>query len=82
MFMFYKIGNDYYVLVGNRYMQVEFKVNGEELNAVPTGKSVERTNEVHAIEQPFNEEFKKQFTRKREPERDGMKERSRFGRDR
>ena len=54
-------------------MQVEFKVNGEELNAVPTGKAVERTSEVHAIEQPFDEEFKKQFTRKREPERDGMK---------
>ena len=31
MFMFYKIENDYYVLVGNKYMQVKFKVDGKEL---------------------------------------------------
>ena len=82
MFMFYKIENDYYVLVGNKYMQVKFNVDGEEINPVPTGKYIERNSSVRAEEYPFNEDFKKQFTRRREPERDEIKERSRFGRDR
>lgn len=82
MFMFYKIKDDYYVLVGNKYMQVKFKVDGEEINSVPTGEFLERNSSVKAEECPFNEDFKKQITRRRELERDEIKERSRFGRDR
>lgn len=82
MFMFYKIGNDYYVLVGNKYMQVKFKIDGEEINAVPTGKSVEKNSAEKVQAYQFNEDFKKQLTHKEEPKIDEYKQRSRFGRDR
>lgn len=82
MFMFYKINNDYYVLVGNKYMQVEFKINGEEINAIPTGKELERSSDLKVESYEFNDDFKKKLTHKKEPERDESKERSRFGRDR
>ena len=82
MFMFYKIGNNYYVLVGNKYMQVEFKIDKEEINAVPTGKSIERDKAIGVKAYQFNEDFKKQLTHKEEPEIDEHKQRSRFGRDR
>lgn len=82
MFMFYKIDNNYYVLVGNKYMQVEFKIDGEEINAIPTGKSIEKDKAIGVKSYQFNEDFKKQLTHKEEPKTDEYKQHSRFGRDR
>lgn len=82
MFMFYKIKDDYYVLVGNKYMQVKFKVDGEEINSVPTGEFLERNSSVKAEECPFNEDFKKQITRNGKLGRDETQNLSHFGRDR
>lgn len=80
--MFYKIDNSYYVLVGNKYMQVEFKVDGEEINAIPTGKELERNGDLKVESQEFDESFKRTLTQKKSPTQDENKEHSRFGRER
>lgn len=83
MFMFYKIDNDYYILVGSKYMQVKFETKGKEINAVPTGKEIERNPSIKVVSQPFDEEFKKQVNKKQEETNiSENKERPRFGRDR
>lgn len=87
MFMFYKINNDYYVLVGNKYVQVRFEVQGDDVNAVPLNKKIERDINVNAIAQPFNDDFKKQIINRNKPkiilgedDENDRKGRNRFGR--
>ena len=71
MIMFYKINDKYYVLVGNKYMEVEFTVENGEVQAKPSnGAYVERTANVNAIPQPFDEDFKDKIKSKgKEPEK-------------
>lgn len=78
--MFYKIDNDYYVLVGDKYMQVKFSVDGEELNSTPTGKELERNTVKNVKPQPFDDDFKKQFIDKKYSNKEDTKSRYRFGR--
>lgn len=87
MFMFYKIDNDYYVLVGNKYVQVKFEINGDDVNAIPLNKKIERDINVEATSQPFNDDFKKQIINKNKPKviieeknEDDHRGRNRFGR--
>lgn len=87
MFMFYKINNDYYVLVGNKYVQVRFEVQGDDVNAVPLDKKIERDINVNAVAQPFNDDFKKQIINRNKPkiilgedDENDRKGRNRFGR--
>ena len=59
MIMFYKIKDNYYVLVGNKYMEVKFTVENGDVQATPNnGKYIERSSNVNAIPQPFDEDFK------------------------
>lgn len=87
--MFYKIDDNYYVLVGNKYVQVKFEVKDGDINPVPLDKKIERDAHTKAIAQPFNEEFKKSIINKNKPQRslenkeendDEPRSRSRFGR--
>ena len=65
MIMFYKIKDNYYVLVGNKYMEVKFTVENGEVQATPSnGSYIERNNTVNAIPQPFDEEFKNKIKNK------------------
>lgn len=87
MFMFYKIDNDYYVLVGNKYVQVKFEVKDNDVNAIPLNKKIERNASIKAIAQPFNDDFKKQIINKNKPKiileddkESEHKNRPRFGR--
>lgn len=65
MIMFYKIKDNYYVLVGNKYMEVKFTVENGEVQAAPSnGSYIERNNTVNAIPQPFDEEFKNKIKNK------------------
>lgn len=65
MIMFYKINDNYYVLVGNKYMEVKFTVENGEVQATPkNGKYIERSSKVNAIPQPFDEEFRKKLKNK------------------
>lgn len=58
MIMFYKIKDNYYVLVGNKYIEVKFTVKNGEVQASPiNGKYIERSQNIEAKPQPFNEEF-------------------------
>ena len=69
MIMFYKINDKYYVLVGNKYMEVEFIIENGEVQAKPSnGRYIERTTNVNAIPQPFDEDFQKKIKNK-EPEK-------------
>jgi len=93
MFMFYEINKDYYVLVGRKYIKVDFKVEGDEINAIPTKEFIEKDNNVKAIPKSFNDEFKKEIINMKKGKSDDFKEenidknhdkslsgRSRFGR--
>lgn len=62
MIMFYKIKDNYYVLVGNKYMEVKFTVENGEVQAIPNdGKYIERSANVNAIPQPFDNDFQKKI---------------------
>ena len=87
MFMFYKIDNDYYVLVGNKYVQVRLEVKDNDVNAIPLDKKIERDININAVAQPFNDDFKKQIINKNKPKiileednENDRKGRNRFGR--
>ena len=63
--MFYKINDDYYVLVGNKYVKVVFEVKNGDIKATPiNGEYIERSPLIKAMEQPFNEEFQKKLKNK------------------
>lgn len=62
MIMFYKIKDNYYVLVGNKYMEVKFTVENGEVQAKPVnGSYIERSSNVNAIPQPFDNDFQKKI---------------------
>lgn len=61
MFMFYKIDKDYYVLVGRKYVKVEFEVDGNEINAIPTKEVIERNDDIKVISKPYNNDFIKEI---------------------
>lgn len=65
MIMFYKIKDNYYVLVGNKYMEVKFTVENGEVQAKPVnGSYIERSSNVNAIPQPFDDDFQKKIKNK------------------
>lgn len=65
MTMFYKIKDNYYVLVGNKYMEVKFTVENGEVQAIPNyGKYIERSANVIATPQPFDDDFQKKIKEK------------------
>ena len=65
MIMFYKIKDNYYVLVGNKYIEVNFTVENGEVQATPSyGKYIERSSNVNAIPQPFDDDFQKKIKEK------------------
>lgn len=75
MFMFYKIGNKYYVLVGNKYAEVTFKVEGNDVHAVPTSSVIEKTPNLKVIEKVFNDDFKKEIINSKKSFNDNRLER-------
>lgn len=62
--MFYKIDNDYYVLVGSKYVLVKFEIIGNEIIAKPLNKKIEKSDGLKIIDQPFDDLFKKEIMNK------------------
>jgi len=79
--MFYKIDKDYYILVGNKYIQVDFEVNGNDINSKPLNKEIERTPKINAKPQPYNDDFIKEIIESKKPKekKNEFKESPRFG---
>lgn len=58
--MLYKIKDDYYILVENRYVKVDFDIKGDNVEVrADNSKSIEKTSSVVATSVSFNDTFKK-----------------------
>ena len=63
--MLYNIDNKYYILVGNKYVKVDFNVKNDNVTIVPNRKEYKERN-VNLIvkEQPFDDKFKEEIKKK------------------
>lgn len=58
--MIYKIGNKYYILVDNKYVEVTFKSDRDDISIIPDRKSfIEKNSKVVVEEIKFDDDFKK-----------------------
>lgn len=58
--MLYKIKNEYYILVGRKYVKVSFEINKDDINIKPNVNDyIEKTDDLIVSEQPFDSKFKK-----------------------
>lgn len=64
--MLYKIKDKYYILVENKYVNVDFSINNGNVEIVATKESIERENGVIAKSIVFDKEFKDSIKKEKE----------------
>ena len=73
MIMLYKIKDDYYILVGNKYVKVNFEINGDDINLTSNKDDyIERTPNLKVTEHNFNEDFKKSIINSKRNRRESI----------
>lgn len=63
--MLYIIDNECYILVGNKYVKVDFDVNNNDVTLIPNRKEYkERNVNLKVKQQPFDNKFKEKIKKK------------------
>lgn len=63
--MLYEINNKYYILVGNKYIEIDFSINKNDVNIVPnSSKYIEKSDKLKVKKHTFNDDFKEKLSKK------------------
>ncbi len=63
--MLYKIKDKYYILVGNKYVEVKFSIKDDNVSLSPDSSSyIEKNGNIVVKQQMFDDKFKEELKKK------------------